>query len=70
MDELIQHALNSLRGCLQGDQVMFAEIGWQLNLIDTQEMTASNISIAVVSKSKEFTIIEGSKLQPYVGIAY
>lgn len=50
MDELIQHALNSLRGCLQGDQ----------------EMTASNISIAVVSKNKDFTIIEGSKLQPYL----
>lgn len=49
-DALIQHALNSLRGCLQGDQ----------------EMTSANITIAVVGKDEGFTILEGEKLQPHV----
>ena len=49
-DEIIHHALQGLRGCLQGDQ----------------ELTASNVTIAVVGIDQPFTIIEGAELQPYV----
>jgi hypothetical protein len=49
-DELIQHALQAIRGCLQGDQ----------------ELTASTITVAIVGVNQPFTIIEGAELQPYV----
>ncbi|RLN98126.1 hypothetical protein BBJ28_00016004 [Nothophytophthora sp. Chile5] len=49
-DELIQHALQGMRGCLQGDQ----------------ELTATNITIAVVGVDQPFKIIEGAELQPYI----
>ena len=49
-DALIRHALQALRGCLQGDQ----------------ELTAKNASISVVGENDEFTILEGDALQPYV----
>jgi hypothetical protein len=49
-DELIHHALQGVRGCLQGDQ----------------ELTASNVTIAVVGVDQPFKIIEGAELQPYV----
>lgn len=49
-DELIHHALQGVRGCLQGDQ----------------ELTASNVTIAVVGVDQPFQIIEGAELQPYV----
>ncbi|KAF1774832.1 Nucleophile aminohydrolase [Phytophthora cactorum] len=48
-DELIHHALQGVRGCLQGDQ----------------ELTASNVTIAVVGVDQPFKIIEGAELQPY-----
>lgn len=49
-DELIQHALQGIRGCLQGDQ----------------ELTAASITVAVVGVDQPFKIIEGDELQPYV----
>lgn len=49
-DELIQHALQGIRGCLQGDQ----------------ELTSASITIAVVGIDQPFKIIEGDELQPYV----
>lgn len=49
-DELIQHALQGIRGCLQGDQ----------------ELTAASITIAIVGVDQPFKIIEGDELQPYV----
>ena len=49
-DEIIHHALQGVRGCLQGDQ----------------ELTASNVTIAVVGIDQPFQIIEGAELQPYV----
>lgn len=49
-DELIQHALQGIRGCLQGDQ----------------ELTASTITVAIVGVNQPFKIIEGAELQPYV----
>lgn len=49
-DELIQHALQGIRGCLQGDQ----------------ELTSASITIAVVGVDQPFKIIEGDELQPYV----
>ncbi|KAG7385826.1 Proteasome subunit alpha 1 [Phytophthora pseudosyringae] len=49
-DELIHHALQGVRGCLQGDQ----------------ELTASNVTIAVVGVDQPFKIIEGAELQPYI----
>ncbi|CEG41501.1 20s proteasome subunit alpha type 1 [Plasmopara halstedii] len=49
-DELIHHALQGARGCLQGDQ----------------ELSIKNISIAVVGVDQPFTIIEGTELQPYI----
>lgn len=49
-DELIQHALQGIRGCLQGDQ----------------ELTAESITIAIVGVDQPFKIIEGDELQPYV----
>jgi 20S proteasome subunit alpha 6 len=47
---LIQHALQAIRGCLQGDQ----------------ELSADNISVAIVGVDQPFKIIEGKDLQPYV----
>lgn len=49
-DELIHHALQAIRGCLHGDQ----------------ELTADNISIAIVGVNQPFKIIEGADLQPYI----
>ncbi|KAF1318713.1 Proteasome subunit alpha, partial [Globisporangium splendens] len=49
-DELIQHALQGIRGCLQGDQ----------------ELTAASITIAIVGVDQPFKIIEGDELQPYI----
>ena len=49
-EELIHHALQGVRGCLHGDQ----------------ELTTSNITIAVVGVDQPFQIIEGAELQPYV----
>lgn len=49
-DELIQHALQGIRGCLQGDQ----------------ELTANTITVSVVGVDQPFKIIEGAELQPYV----
>lgn len=51
-DELIQHALQALRGCLQGDQ----------------ELTSANASIAIVGKDHDLLILEDEKLQPYVRV--
>ncbi|DBA01803.1 TPA: hypothetical protein N0F65_002919 [Lagenidium giganteum] len=49
-DELIHHALQAIRGCLQGDQ----------------ELTSANITVAVVGVDQPFTLIEGDELQPYI----
>ncbi|KAL3671878.1 hypothetical protein V7S43_002546 [Phytophthora oleae] len=49
-DELIHHTLQGARGCLQGDQ----------------ELTANNVTIAVVGVDQPFKIIEGAELQPYI----
>jgi hypothetical protein len=49
-DELIHHALQAIRGCLQGDQ----------------ELTADNVAVSIVGVNQSFKIIEGADLQPYV----
>ncbi|KAJ0411186.1 hypothetical protein ATCC90586_008902 [Pythium insidiosum] len=49
-DELIHHALQAIRGCLQGDQ----------------ELTAENVAVAIVGVDQPFTIIEGADLQPFI----
>ncbi|ETV91082.1 hypothetical protein H310_14245 [Aphanomyces invadans] len=49
-DDLIKHALQAIRGCLEGNQ----------------ELSATNISVSVVGVNQSFTIIEGAALQPYI----
>ncbi|KAI9909173.1 hypothetical protein PsorP6_015152 [Peronosclerospora sorghi] len=49
-DELIQHALQGARGCLQGNQ----------------ELTVDTVTIALVGIDQPFKIIEGVELQPYI----
>lgn len=49
-DELIQHALQALRGCLQGDD----------------DLNAKNASISYLGKNQDLVILDGEKLQPYV----
>ncbi|OQR91928.1 proteasome subunit alpha [Achlya hypogyna] len=49
-DELIKHALQGIRGCLEGDQ----------------ELSASNVTIALVGQNQTFVLIEGADLQPYI----
>jgi 20S proteasome subunit alpha 6 len=49
-DELIQHALQALVGCVSGDD----------------ELTQDNGSIAIVGKGESFTLLEGAELQPYL----
>lgn len=49
-DQLIHHALQAIRGCLQGDQ----------------ELTSDNVAVAIVGVDQPFTILEGNQLQPYI----
>ncbi|KAF0700299.1 Aste57867_9177 [Aphanomyces stellatus] len=49
-DELIKHALQGIRGCLEG----------------TQELSVSNILIAVVGVDQPFVIIDDAALQAYI----
>ncbi|OQR93728.1 proteasome subunit alpha [Thraustotheca clavata] len=49
-EELIKHALEGIRGCLEGDQ----------------ELSIANIAVAVVGLNEAFHVIEGTKLQPYI----
>ncbi|KAH9079794.1 hypothetical protein Ae201684P_007470 [Aphanomyces euteiches] len=49
-DDLIKHALQGIRGCLEGNQ----------------ELSSSNVAIAVVGANHPFTLIEGADLQPYI----
>ncbi|EQC38707.1 20S proteasome subunit alpha 6 [Saprolegnia diclina VS20] len=49
-DDLIKHALQGIRGCLEG----------------SQELSASNVTIAVVGADQKFILIEGADLQPYI----
>jgi 20S proteasome subunit alpha 6 len=50
LDDLIKHALKALAATLSGDT----------------ELDTKSASISVVGKDKNFTIIEGSALQPYL----
>lgn len=49
-DQLIQHALQALKGCLSGDE----------------ELTVDNASVGIVGEHQEFVVIEGEKLKPYL----
>jgi len=49
-DELIKHALKALKGCVQGEK----------------ELDALNAVIGIVGADKEFTILEGADIAPYI----
>lgn len=49
-DEMIQHGLQALRGCLQGDD----------------ELTPANAAISYVGKDQDLVILEGESLKPYL----
>ncbi|CCI41834.1 unnamed protein product [Albugo candida] len=52
-EELIQHAVQAVRGCLQGDQ----------------ELSIHNLALAFVGAKEAFTIVEGEALQCYIDAA-
>lgn len=60
IDDLIRHALLSLKGCVQGDSV--GNRDW----IDVQKLTKENCSVAIVGVNQDFKELSEEELAPYI----
>lgn len=50
MDEVIDHCLHALQGCMEADK----------------DITAENVTLAYVTKDSKFTIVDGDAVAPYI----